>query len=121
MTTFRVTLAEKPTDLLVHIVDNGPEAAHQIAAALGVRAGLYTGGLNVLRELGLAAPLDGTNWEATAEGRRLVEQAREASAPRDVSRCCGADVTPTGDAEGTVFYTCRACGRPTDAKAAVDA
>lgn len=75
---FRVELAEKPRDLLVHLVDHGPASPLAIAKALRVQVGLYTGGLNLLRELGLAErdPHGGNSWDATDDGRELVARAR---------------------------------------------
>jgi hypothetical protein len=116
---FRVTLAEKPTDLLVHLVDHGPASSQELVLVFKGKGSLYSGGLNVLRELGLAeGPRNEHDqlWRATDEGRRLIEQARPAGGPAEVSRCCGAGVKPTGDAEGTVFYVCLACGGPTDVR-----
>jgi hypothetical protein len=78
-----VTLAEKPADILAHLVDHGPATAYQILGAMGERVqesgGLFSGGLLVLHGLGLVeAPggeLDRT-WKATADGVRAIERAR---------------------------------------------
>jgi hypothetical protein len=87
MTTIRVALAEKPADILVYLVDHGPATALQILAAFGDKVqaggGLYGGGLTLLRDLGFVDGPPGVhdrNWQATAEGLRVVADAREAQA-----------------------------------------
>lgn len=75
---FAVTLAEKPRDLLVFLVDHGPASPQAIAKALDVKVSLYAGGLNLLREIGLATrdPSGSNHWHATEDGRLLVARAR---------------------------------------------
>lgn len=81
-----VTLADKPRDLLVLLVDRGPleldEIRHELAMdghPLDEVQYLHAGGLSLLSDLGLAESrrvLAGRVWEATDEGRALVARAR---------------------------------------------
>lgn len=78
-----VTLAEKPADILAHLVDHGPATAFQILGAMGERAqqlgGVFSGGLSLLCSLGLVEGPGGEldrAWKATADGVRAIERAR---------------------------------------------
>lgn len=74
MTTFHVTLAEKPAAILVYLAE-GPAMPEQIAKDLEIPSALYGGGLGLLHELGLAALDQGTGrWALTEDGKQLAAE-----------------------------------------------
>lgn len=77
--TFTMHLADKPRDILVHLVEHGPATAHQLMDAFEGEGPIYSGGLNLLCEMGLVrGPINehDQTYNATDEGRRLIEEAR---------------------------------------------
>ncbi len=91
--TFRVHLAAKPTDILVHLVEHGAMSPASLDRELGYPpGGLYAGGLTLLHELGLAyGPLNEHEriWSTTEEGRRLVAEAKARVVSSDGCPCVG--------------------------------
>lgn len=84
MTTFRVGLADQPTAALHFLADHGPATAAEVSAAVTDGHGTYSGGLSLLKEMGLvevSAHTAPATWAVTDEGQRLVDQARSADAP----------------------------------------
>jgi hypothetical protein len=77
-----VTLAEKPSDILVYLADHGPACVTEIEEGLGrPGADLQRGGLSLLVELLLITPrIDPMNkkvvYLTTDDGLELIRNAR---------------------------------------------
>jgi len=82
MSTIKVRLADCPTDVLVHLVDNGPATISVIAAAVAPPEAVspasnvsYT--IDLLRRIGYVKGNDRYEWAATDDGIKAVAEARK--------------------------------------------
>ena len=102
MSALKVTLADAPTDVLVHLVDVGTANVTELAAALAPDDTIdpratVSYALDLLRRIGYVRAVGGAawhQWQATEAGRAAVAAAREAlnDSPPDYAynggECC---------------------------------
>lgn len=82
MSALKVSLADAPTDVLVHLVDNGPASIAELAAALAppetiTPARTVSYAIDLLRRIGYVRGYDTAyRWAATDQGIKAIDAAR---------------------------------------------